>query len=82
MTDDIEAINDTCTTGTVDEMFANYAAGNYRPKMGGLLMDKGVTAGLSLPSVDFEGLPRVVGKTIDIGCYESQKTIGFRLIIR
>lgn len=82
VTDDIEAINDTCTTGTVDEMFANYAAGNYRPKMGGLLMDKGVTAGLSLPSVDFEGLPRVVGKTIDIGCYESQKTIGFRLIIR
>lgn len=82
MTDDIEAINDTCTTGTVDEMFANYAAGNYRPKVGGLLMDKGVTAGLSLPSVDFEGLPRVVGKTIDIGCYESQKTIGFRLIIR
>lgn len=82
VTDDIEPINDTCTTGTVDEMFANYAAGNYRPRIGGLLMDKGVTAGLSLPSVDFEGLPRVVGKTIDIGCYESQKKMGFRLIIR
>ena len=82
VTDDKEPINSTCRVGTVDEMFVNYERGNYQPKLGGPLHDTGTIANITVPSVDFAGAPRVVGKGLDIGCYESQKTVGFKLIIR
>ena len=45
--------------------------------------NRGTTSGLALlPSVDLAGNPRVFGKGIDIGCYESQRKFGFSLLIK
>jgi hypothetical protein len=35
-----------------------------------------------LPSVDLAGEPRVFGKAIDIGCYESQMKGGFVIVVK
>lgn len=82
VTDDAEPINGTCRVGTVGEMFVDYESGNYQPKLGGLLHNKGKMTDIAIPSVDLAGAPRVAGKGLDIGCYENQKTVGFKLIIR
>ena len=73
--------NASCSTATVNEMFRNYANGDYRPKTKGALYDKGIDL-LVAVSVDLAGKPRVFGKAIDIGCYESQMKAGFSVVIR
>lgn len=56
--------------GTAEEFFTDYAAGNYRPRTGGVLIDKGVTY-FGMPKVDLSGQqPRKIGSSVDIGCYE------------
>ena len=69
-TDNATAINDTCFGGLAASAFKDYAQGNYTPKSGGPLTDKGVTPEGWADLVDLAGKPRVIGKTIDIGCYE------------
>lgn len=68
--DDV-AFNQYCTVGTVDKLFKDFQNGDFSPKAGGLLQNKGNTPSV-LPSVDLAGKPRVFGKAIDIGCYECQ----------
>ncbi|MBQ3806785.1 MAG: hypothetical protein II840_02395, partial [Kiritimatiellae bacterium] len=60
--------------------FKDYANGDYTPNQTGPLYNAGVTPE-SAPSVDLAGNPRVQGKSIDIGCFESSKC-GFTLIVR
>ena len=63
-----EPVNEACLVGTVATLFRNYALGDLRP--GDACIDRGITPG-SVPAVDLAGFPRVVGRSIDIGCYES-----------
>ena len=68
--DDV-AFNQYCTVASVNNIFNNFVNGDFRPKTGGALYDKGVDPSV-IPSVDLAGKPRVFGKAIDIGCYECQ----------
>ena len=64
------------------ELFKDFANGGFMLKPGSAACNKGVEEGLALlPSVDLAGNPRVYG-TIDVGCYECQKKLGFSVIIR
>ena len=56
--------------GTPEEFFTDYAAGNYRPKTGGVLINKGVNYE-GMPLYDLSGTKlRLIGSRVDIGCYE------------
>lgn len=55
--------------------------GNYRPKRFSPLVDKGANDMWMIGSADLLGRPRVVGKTVDIGCYENQQ-LGMMLLLR
>lgn len=68
--DDAEAWNATCFAATPAGMFSDYDNKVYTPAPGGSLQDKGTIEGLSLPTVDLAGNPRVSGDGIDIGAYE------------
>lgn len=61
--------------------FKNYAVGDYTPAIGGPLYNAGVTPDGWANLTDLAGGPRVVGKAIDIGCYEA-KAAGMLLIVR
>ena len=78
--DDV-AFNQYCTVGNVNELFNDFANGDFTPALGGLLCNTGNTPSV-LPAVDLAGNPRVFGKAIDIGCYECQKELGFTIMIR
>ena len=81
VTDDAEPLKASCSVSTVDEMFKNFAKGDYRPKPKGALFDVGTTP--SAPSaVDLTGNPRVMFAGIDVGCFECQRKLGFSLVIR
>ena len=83
VTDDAEPLkaNSNCSVSTVDEMFKNFANGNYRPKSKGALYDRGTTPSVSV-SVDLAGKPRVMFDAIDIGCYECQSKPSFAVVVR
>ncbi len=80
-TDDDEAINTTCSLIASSSAFFNYEKGDYRPASKGELYNTGVTPTGWDALVDLDGKPRVIGKTIDIGCYEGQPG-GFMVLIR
>ncbi len=65
--------------GTPDDFFKDFANGDFRPRTGGKLYNKGATPSIST-SVDLLGNPRAFGRTIDIGCYESQVRPGVIMI--
>ena len=58
----------------------DYEKGDFRPKTGGALTNRGVLPD-NVPATDLAGRPRVVGKAIDIGCYEGNAA-GLMLLIR
>ncbi len=62
-------------TVITDSDFTNYANGDYRPAVGSALIDAGTAdpRGASASTTDLNGYLRSSG-TIDIGCYEFQKT--------
>lgn len=57
-------------TATLDALFANPSAGDYRPRPGSAAIDAG--AALKEVMRDIEGVTRPQGKGYDIGCYESR----------
>ena len=73
--------NQYCTVGKADDIFENFVAGDFIPKLGGLLYNKGNIPSV-LPAVDLAGNPRVFGRKIDIGCYECQSEIGMTISFR
>ena len=80
VTDDAEPINETCSVGTTETMFRDYANGDLTP--GPALKNKGgAVEGYAFPSVDLAGLPRLNG-AIDVGCYEKQPVRGMNVIFR
>lgn len=67
--------------GTPEEFFTDYAAGNYRPRTGGVLSDAGVNYE-GMPKYDLSGKQeRLIGSRVDIGCYEGY-IAGTILILR
>ena len=58
-----------------DSAFTDYASGDYSPASGGALVDAGASdpRGAGASATDLAGNPRASG-TIDIGCYEYQKS--------
>ena len=69
--DGVVPINSSCVLMTSAD-FENYAGGNLMPKLGGALYDAGQTIAGWSGLVDLAGKGRVVGRRIDIGCYEQQ----------
>ena len=69
-TDGETAINDTCVLITAAD-FRDYASGKYRPASRMALHDAGAEVSLA-SGTDLAGNPRVMGRGIDIGAYESQ----------
>ena len=65
------------------EDFKNYSAGDYRPAVFSALYNTGlpIEAG-TIGTIDLSGKARVVGKSIDIGCYETQVSAGMRIRLR
>jgi hypothetical protein len=59
----------TPVVGTAESFFKDYANGDYTPKAGGPLVGKGSNYE-GLASVDLAGNKRLVGRNVDIGCYE------------
>jgi len=54
----------------VDPQFVAPTSGNYHLQKSSPCLDAGTTAAPSLPVVDLDGNPRIVGGTVDLGCYE------------
>ncbi len=67
------------TLGDVKTMFKDFEGGDFTPRPGTILANRGVNPSYAA-AVDLAGNPRVFGKAIDIGCYEAQQNSG--LIIR
>lgn len=80
-TDFDEPLNATCKVGAMETMFKNCAQGDYSPKADGPLYNAGVTPSGWETISDLAGNPRVVGKAVDIGCYEG-KAAGFTIYVR
>ena len=58
-----------------DPVFADAAAGDYRPKSGSPLLDKGADydAAGGLSAFDLTCVQkRIVGSRVDVGCYEGR----------
>ena len=66
--------------GTASSFFKDYANGDYTPKAGGPLVNKGANYE-GMAAVDLAGNPRKVGSKIDIGCYEARSS-AFIIIVR
>ena len=66
--------------GTAESFFKDYANGDYTPKTGGPLVGKGANYE-GMASVDLAGKPRLVGRKVDIGCYEGDG-LGMIILVR
>ncbi len=73
--------NASCIVAALGDTFKNYARGDFRPKTGGALANKGSAVQFPV-SVDLAGNPRVMFDAIDIGCYECQTKPGFAIVVR
>ena len=71
---------DHCLVG-VDPNFRNPARGNYRIKSGSPAQNAGTNQSWMDGATDLQGNPRILNKTVDIGCYEVPVT-GLTLIVR
>ncbi len=80
---DISGLNfpEGTVTGTAESFFKDYANGDFTPKAGGPLVNKGANYE-GMASVDLAGNPRKFGKGVDIGCYECQREKGFFIVVR
>lgn len=56
--------------GTASSFFKDYANGDYTPAAAGPLVNKGANYE-GMASVDLAGRARLVGRKVDIGCYEA-----------
>jgi predicted outer membrane repeat protein len=54
----------------VDPQLVNPASGNYHLRSGSPCISAGTISAPSLPTTDLDGNPRIVGGTVDMGCYE------------
>lgn len=62
-------------------LFVDLDGGDFTPRPGGRLANRGTTPSFAT-DVDLAGNPRLFGRAIDVGCFESQCRLGFCVIIR
>lgn len=67
---DVTGLPTGTITGTAATFFKKYEEGDYRPKTGGVLVNKGQNYEPT-PAKDLGGNKRLTGSKIDIGCYEA-----------
>ena len=72
---------ETTIVGTAEAFFNDYANGDYTLNPTGVLVNAGIDYE-GMVSVDLAGKKRKIGKHIDIGCYECQKTPGLFIFVR
>ena len=77
---DATGLPEGTVTGTAAEFFKDYANGDYTPKTGGPLVNKGANYE-GMASADLAGRARRVGAKVDIGCYEASSA-AFIIIVR
>lgn len=70
----------SCVFGTAAEFFKDAGQGKFEPKAGGPLVNAGNNDYVN-SEIDLAGMPRILSRTVDIGCYESPR-IGFNIIVR
>lgn len=61
--------------------FRDAANGDYRPRLGSVLRNRGMTLEGQMSETDLNGRPRVIGSSVDIGCYETVDP-GVKMTIR
>lgn len=66
----------------VDPCFKKRGEHPYALKGRSPCIDAGQTADWLQTDVDIQGTPRIKGRKVDIGCYESVAVRGFRMIVR
>ena len=72
----------TCHLDTdTDPLFRHPEKGDYRIKSGSPAQNKGTNQTWMEGATDLQGNPRILNKTVDIGCYEVPQT-GLMLIVR
>lgn len=80
--------NESCATWTVltDGDFVNAAAGNLHQKRRSQLIGRGTLDTAYRPAdcstLDLDGNPRLLNKSVDLGCWEKDSNLGFRIIVR
>ncbi len=73
----------TCVIGgELDALFKNPGACHWTPSVSSPLFNAGTLIGISPPKTDLAGKPRVSGRSIDIGCLESQSGTGTMLFLQ
>lgn len=77
---DITGLPAGTITGTAATFFKKYEEGDYRPKTGGVLVNKGQSYE-PMAARDLGGNRRLIGSKIDIGCYEAPAA-EFRIHLR
>ena len=75
---DVTGLPAGTVTGTAAEFFKDYANGDYTPA--GPLVNKGANYE-GMASIDLAGKARLVGRKVDIGCYEASSA-AFIIIVR
>lgn len=72
----------TCCVLATKGDFRDYEGGDFVPQVKKALYDAGNDDGISETDKDLAGNPRIFGKHVDIGCYESQRAAGLMLIVK
>ena len=67
---DVTGLPEGTVAGTAAEFFKKYKEGDYRPKTGGVLVNKGQNYE-PMAARDLGGNRRLIGRAVDIGCYEA-----------
>ena len=80
--------NASCATWTVlsDADFVSVANGNWHQRGSSQLTDRGTVDTTYRPAdcstLDLDGNPRLLNKSVDLGCWEVESNLGFRIILR
>ena len=77
---DVTGLPEGTVAGTAATFFKKYEEGDYRPKTGGVLVNKGQSYE-PMAARDLGGNKRLIGSKIDIGCYEAPAA-EFRIRLR
>ena len=77
---DVTGLPGGAVSGTAATFFKDYGNGDYRPKTGGVLVNKGQNYE-GMAARDLGGNKRLIGSKIDIGCYEAPAA-EFRIHLR